>query len=165
MSLYKNWIKEAYDSEGNSLKKHWDIYMPAEQKIYEGILEQKITNISGTVEELSKRFNISMEFVCGLLDGANDVFDNKIKIEELESTTVIDVNFDFETLYRKMVEYQAVHLYNLPQWDNIFEEDKRKELYISQKKSRTVVNVMKVGRNEPCICGSGKKYKNCCGNV
>ena len=21
----------------------------------------------------------------------------------------------------------------------------------------------KVGRNEPCSCGSGKKYKNCCG--
>ncbi|MFR7895260.1 MAG: SEC-C metal-binding domain-containing protein [Dysosmobacter sp.] len=21
----------------------------------------------------------------------------------------------------------------------------------------------KIGRNEPCPCGSGKKYKNCCG--
>jgi preprotein translocase subunit SecA len=21
----------------------------------------------------------------------------------------------------------------------------------------------KVGRNDPCTCGSGKKYKNCCG--
>ena len=23
--------------------------------------------------------------------------------------------------------------------------------------------IPKVGRNEPCPCGSGKKYKNCCG--
>ena len=23
--------------------------------------------------------------------------------------------------------------------------------------------VRKVGRNDPCPCGSGKKYKNCCG--
>ena len=23
----------------------------------------------------------------------------------------------------------------------------------------------KVGRNDPCPCGSGKKYKNCCGAV
>ena len=23
----------------------------------------------------------------------------------------------------------------------------------------------KVGRNDPCPCGSGKKYKNCCGKV
>jgi uncharacterized protein YecA (UPF0149 family) len=21
----------------------------------------------------------------------------------------------------------------------------------------------KIGRNDPCLCGSGKKYKNCCG--
>ncbi|MBQ1670212.1 MAG: SEC-C domain-containing protein, partial [Treponema sp.] len=21
----------------------------------------------------------------------------------------------------------------------------------------------KIGRNEPCPCGSGKKFKNCCG--
>ncbi|MBQ7407884.1 MAG: preprotein translocase subunit SecA [Clostridia bacterium] len=28
---------------------------------------------------------------------------------------------------------------------------------------RTVVNKQNVGRNDPCPCGSGKKYKNCCG--
>ncbi len=27
----------------------------------------------------------------------------------------------------------------------------------------TVVNEKKIGRNEPCLCGSGKKYKKCCG--
>jgi SEC-C motif-containing protein len=26
-----------------------------------------------------------------------------------------------------------------------------------------VVNAAKVGRNDPCPCGSGKKYKKCCG--
>ena len=34
----------------------------------------------------------------------------------------------------------------------------------SAMKSATVVRTTKkVGRNEPCPCGSGKKYKNCCG--
>jgi preprotein translocase subunit SecA len=36
----------------------------------------------------------------------------------------------------------------------------------AQQATRTVVaprHVTKVGRNEPCPCGSGKKYKNCCG--
>ncbi len=28
---------------------------------------------------------------------------------------------------------------------------------------RPVQNTKKVGRNDPCPCGSGKKYKNCCG--
>ncbi len=40
-------------------------------------------------------------------------------------------------------------------------EDKKEEKKYIQK---TVVNdTPKVGRNEPCPCGSGKKYKNCCG--
>jgi preprotein translocase subunit SecA len=30
-------------------------------------------------------------------------------------------------------------------------------------KPQTVVKEKKVGRNDPCICGSGKKYKKCCG--
>ncbi|EFV78501.1 preprotein translocase subunit SecA [Cytobacillus oceanisediminis] len=30
-------------------------------------------------------------------------------------------------------------------------------------KKKPVVKQMDVGRNDPCICGSGKKYKNCCG--
>ena len=31
------------------------------------------------------------------------------------------------------------------------------------RKKITVVKGEKVGRNDPCPCGSGKKYKNCCG--
>ena len=61
-----------------------------------------------------------------------------------------------------MVEYKAEHLYSLKQWDNIFDEEKRKELFMEQKKARTVVRSFpKIGRNDPCPCGSGKKYKKC----
>ncbi len=28
---------------------------------------------------------------------------------------------------------------------------------------KPVVSEKKVGRNDPCTCGSGKKYKKCCG--
>lgn len=35
------------------------------------------------------------------------------------------------------------------------------ELLLNPPKTVTVEN--KVGRNEPCPCGSGKKYKKCCG--
>ena len=31
------------------------------------------------------------------------------------------------------------------------------------RKGRTIKNKHKVGRNAPCPCGSGKKYKQCCG--
>jgi len=29
--------------------------------------------------------------------------------------------------------------------------------------TKPIVKPKKVGRNDPCTCGSGKKYKNCCG--
>lgn len=32
------------------------------------------------------------------------------------------------------------------------------------KKEKAKEKVRKVGRNDPCICGSGKKYKFCCLN-
>ncbi len=33
----------------------------------------------------------------------------------------------------------------------------------SEKRQPIVNNGPKIGRNDPCPCGSGKKYKNCCG--
>jgi len=38
------------------------------------------------------------------------------------------------------------------------DQDEKKE-----KKRRPIRNNNAVGRNEPCPCGSGKKYKQCCG--
>lgn len=32
-----------------------------------------------------------------------------------------------------------------------------------QNVPKTVVNEVKAGRNDPCPCGSGSKYKKCCG--
>jgi uncharacterized protein len=35
----------------------------------------------------------------------------------------------------------------------------------SFRNSRPGASRPKIGRNDPCNCGSGKKYKRCCGNV
>jgi preprotein translocase subunit SecA len=35
---------------------------------------------------------------------------------------------------------------------------------ISAKHIQEAVNAPKIGRNDPCPCGSGKKYKKCCLN-
>ena len=43
---------------------------------------------------------------------------------------------------------------------------KRESVYGNAAKpqvSQTPVRVTKIGRNDPCPCGSGKKYKKCCG--
>ena len=62
-----------------------------------------------------------------------------------------------------MLDAKADYPYNLPQWDGIFSEEKRKEIQKDYKESRIVRNEEKIGRNDPCPCGSGKKYKKCCG--
>ena len=84
-------------------------------------------------------------------------------IEEMDEDTVVNLGFDKEKLYKNMVDARADWLYELPQREKIFDADKRKALYLEQKKSGTVVKGHKVGRNDPCPCGSGKKYKHCCG--
>ena len=45
----------------------------------------------------------------------------------------------------------------------LLDEETRKALYKKQKLSGTIVKGKKIGRNDPCPCGSGKKYKQCCG--
>jgi uncharacterized protein YecA (UPF0149 family) len=57
---------------------------------------------------------------------------------------------------------KADWLYELEQWDDILPIDRRKEIERDYKESQ-IVRVEKVGRNEPCPCGSGKKHKKCCG--
>jgi len=40
-----------------------------------------------------------------------------------------------------------------------FKKDERERI---ERAKHEPVTVVKIGRNEPCPCGSGKKYKKCC---
>lgn len=37
--------------------------------------------------------------------------------------------------------------------------------YIEEEESKPKIDSTNIGRNDPCPCGSGKKYKKCCGGV
>ena len=84
-------------------------------------------------------------------------------IETMDEDTEVSLGFDKEKLYKNMVDARADWLYELPQWEKIFDENTRKRLYKEQKNSGTIRKEKKIGRNDPCPCGSGKKYKKCCG--
>ena len=101
--------------------------------------------------------------MTGFLDGINDSLKAANPIEEMGEDTEVSLAFDKELLYKNMVAAEADWLYNLEEWNAIFSEDKKKELYKEQKSSTTIVKDKKIGRNDPCPCGSGKKYKYCCG--
>ncbi|TFG37792.1 MAG: hypothetical protein E4H46_01035, partial [Desulfobacterales bacterium] len=44
-------------------------------------------------------------------------------------------------------------------------EMKRSDEQAADRKKQPHRAVQKVGRNAPCPCGSGKKYKKCCGET
>lgn len=164
MTLYEQWFSTAYNRDGRINERLWDDYIPQEQKIYEYILDNKVNELKGTVAELAEKFGVSSLYILGFIDGLNDTQSPAINLENMTEETEVTITIDFPVLYKKMVEYKADHLYSLPQWKNIFDEAEMKHLYKEQKVSRTVVNEgPKVGRNDPCPCGSGKKYKKCCG--
>ncbi len=53
-------------------------------------------------------------------------------------------------------------------WEHSIELDRNNpeditDLKILQKRTKPIKAKEKVRRNDPCPCGSGKKYKSCCG--
>ncbi|MFI3173586.1 MAG: SEC-C metal-binding domain-containing protein [Bacillota bacterium] len=163
MSLYSIWMDHAFSQEGHSVDALWDVFLPKEQKIYEFLIGQNQTTLEGTILELAEKFSMSSEEFVGFLDGINESLEERFQMDSLEETTKIKLVVDFERLYKKMVEYKADHLMNLKEWDVVFDDTRRKQFTLEQKKSRTIINPKKIGRNDPCTCGSGKKYKRCCG--
>ena len=155
----------AYDEKANKgdIQRFWAKYFNIEKEIYEQLLEDPDTEVKGTVKELAEKYGQDVMTMTGFLDGINDSLVEPNPIEEMEEDTVVSLRFDKEKLYKNMVDAKADWLYELPQWDKIFSKEKQKELYMEQKKSGTIVKGPKIGRNDPCPCGSGKKYKKCCG--
>ncbi|MCR4605513.1 MAG: SEC-C domain-containing protein [Eubacterium sp.] len=167
MALLQDWRDYAYSEEMQTTQdgqKFWNKYFELEKGIYEQLLADPTQVVSGTVKELAEKYDVPLSMMVGFLDGVNDSLKEQNPIEEMEEDTEVKIDLDLELLYKNMVDCNAEWLYNLPQWESIFDEDKRKELYKEQKASGTIHKEdRKVGRNDPCPCGSGKKYKYCCG--
>ncbi len=163
--LLDQWRDTAYNKElsRDQLEQFWGAYFNIEKSIYEQLLDAPDVEVKGTVEELAKKYDQDVMTMVGFLDGINDSLKVPNPIETMTETTEVSLAFDKEKLYKNMVDAKADWLYELPQWDNIFDAETKKRLYREQKQSGTIRKEKKIGRNDPCPCGSGKKYKKCCG--
>ncbi len=166
-TLLEQWRGIAYDQNADKgkLQRFWAEYFNIEKGIYEQLLSEPDVQVTGTVKELAEKYGQSVMTMTGFLDGINDSLVEPNPIETMDEDTPVSLAFDKEKLYKNMVDAKADWLYGLPQWNDIFSEEKQKELYLEQKKSGTIVKPQKIGRNDPCPCGSGKKYKYCCGRA
>ena len=166
MTLLENWRNLAYGDGLDDKKKEelWSGYFTIEKGIYEQILANPTEVVEGTVKELAEKYDTEVMIMTGFLDGINESLKGyENPIETMDENTEVTLAFDKEMLYKNMVDAKADWLYDLPMWDEIFEPDHKKKLFIEAKKANTVVKGPKIGRNDPCPCGSGKKYKYCCG--
>ena len=165
MSLLEQWRNTAYSQELTQQQSNalWERYFIIEKGIYEQILANPDEVVTGTVKELAEKYNTDVMTMVGFLDGINDSLKEANPIEEMEEDTIVNLGYDKEKLYYNMVEARAEWLYELPMWDDLLTAERRKELYKEQKSSGTIRKEKKIGRNDPCPCGSGLKYKKCCG--
>lgn len=163
MGLYEKWKEIAEADNGKEANnRFWKDYLDKEKDNYTYILENRQNKLEGKVDELAAKFSMEPVIFAGFLDGINTSLISEIDIDSLEPDTVLSSEIDFEKLYWNMHEAKADWLYNLEQWDGILTKEKRDEITRNFRQSKIAVS-SKVGRNDPCPCGSGKKYKKCCG--
>ena len=165
MALLEQWRAMAYSEKANKgdLQRLWTSYFEKEKEIYAQLLKNPDEVVKGTVKELADKYGVDIMTMTGFLDGIDESLVEANPIEEMEEDTEVNLGFDKERLYKNMVAAGADWLYGLEEWNDIFDEETRKELYKEQKSSTTIVKEQKVYPNDPCPCGSGKKYKKCCG--
>ncbi len=165
MTLLEQWRKVAYNEsqDQNSMQQFWAAYFQEEKDIYTQLLQNPDEVVTGTVKELADKYDVTILTMTGFLDGINDSLKEANPIEEMDENTVVNLGFEKALLYKNMVAAEADWLYGLEEWNAIFDEETRKALYKEQKSSTTIVKGAKIYPNDPCPCGSGKKYKKCCG--
>lgn len=165
MSIYKKWVELTdQQTDQESYNRFWSDYFLKEQNNYEMILEAKETSLKGTAAELAEKFSMTTVEFGGFLDGINTSLEAELDLETIEEETAIDATIVWDKLYYNMLNAKADWLYGIEAWDGIFTIEERKAIKTQYNKDHIVVKGDKIGRNDPCPCGSGKKYKKCCLN-
>lgn len=163
MSLYKQWVDLMEGQTDETFESFWEEYSSTEKRIYEYILSHKDQHLKGKFSDLVKQFDADTAIFMGFLDGINTSLKKSNDLEMFTEDTEVDLDVDMERLFFNMLKADADYLYTLPQWDDVLTEEKRMEIVKEFKRSKTVHKEKEPGRNDPCPCGSGKKYKKCCG--
>lgn len=163
MTLYEQWKELIENQTEDTFEEFWEEYAGAETKLYSAILDDPTKKVEGTLGELAAASEIRPVIYMGFLDGIDTSLKKSQDFQSFDENSHVEIEIEPETLFYNMLAAGADYLYGLPQWEDILGLDKMKEIAKKYKQSKTVVKEKKIGRNEPCPCGSGKKYKHCCG--
>ena len=163
-TLFEQWQDLIENQTQETFNEFWEEYSGAETKIYSDILDHPDEKMTGKLGELAAKYEVRPVIFMGFLDGINESIETKQELEGFDEESEIELKIVPETLFYNMLKADADYLYGLEQWMDILGEDKIREIFKEYKASKTVRRAApKIGRNDPCPCGSGKKYKHCCG--
>lgn len=163
MSYFSEWEQLIKNQTKATFNDFWIKYSRTEKRIYNSLLDNPGKIIMGKFSELVQKYHADPVIFMGFLDGINNSLNEKQNLENLNDDSDIKLDINLERLYLNMLGAKADYLYNLPQWDDILTKEKKREILKTNRKRNTVVKNNKIGRNDSCPCGSGKKYKHCCG--
>lgn len=163
MKLFTKWTKTLNNQTEDTFQAFWEEYASTEEKIYKDILTDTTQIPSGSVKEFAEKYETTTLLVIGFLDGIQTSISETLNLKDFTEESTFTLTIDFEKLFFNMLAAQADYLFSLPEWDAVLGKEKMEEVAKAYKKSKTVIKEKVPGRNEPCPCGSGKKYKKCCG--
>lgn len=165
MSYYSEWLEQLNDSTDAARSQAFiEHYYELETAAYATLLADAQAEVSSSASDMADRLGFGKDLVVylGFLDGINPCLKQAIELEPITNDTVVHLDIDFPALYTRMREVKANWLYNLKEWNNVLSAEEQQNLTRAYKTSK-IVHHEKIGRNDPCPCGSGKKYKNCHG--
>ena len=165
MTLFEEWRDLIENQTEDTFPEFWKEYSEAETKIYSDILDRPEEKMTGTLGELAEKYQVRPVIFMGFLDGVDSSLKKSNDFENFDENSQVEVEIEPEKLFYNMLAADAEYLYGLPQWETILGEEKMTQIAKEYKRSKTIVKGKKIGRNEPCPCGSGKKYKHCCGRT
>ena len=169
MNYYETWIQRSEkETDQNVYSRYMNLYFVLEKNAYDMILKAYPDNkelINGKALELCEKLGFgkkNMDIFVGFLDGIQTSLNNQIDVTTVEDETDIALDIDYDKLFYNMKDAKAEWLFKLPSWNNVLSVEQRDKISFEYREANTV-HSEKVGRNDPCPCGSGKKYKKCCG--
>lgn len=161
MGLYQNWQENIEKATPANAQKILEEYYEKEKNAYIKILGEKKQELSGKASGVAAELDLTEDEFGGFVDGINTSLETAVDVESLEADSDVTLKIIWNELYKNMHKAKADWLYNLPEWDNILTQEEKNILLKEYRQSCQAVS-HKVGRNDPCPCGSGRKYKNCC---
>lgn len=108
-------------------------------------------------KEFTSMFSVDRDMTIAMME------DLALDVQELEPSKAVEKMIELIKIDDEQIRFVASNMMN--KFVNKIRLWKLKGMSTNDAKSSSIREASKkiVGRNDPCICGSGKKYKKCCG--